>query len=222
VKLTQEDMIAVGVIGAQGVLAGLIYGFGRLGQIPMHFGLNGQVDRWGDRTEAAIAAAATALVMGALYALLPVLATPRAAGPGAARAVPVARLIVLIVSLLLSLLTAAMGFGLLNQRSPLPLLTGIFSVMLLAMGVYLGKVEPNPIAGVRTYWSLRSRLAWDKSNRLFARIAFWIGVAGLISFPFAPQPLDLLLVVGGLFVGGVAAAFESWRVWRDDPDRSAA
>jgi uncharacterized membrane protein len=121
---------------------------------------------------------------------------------------------------LLSLLAAAMGFGLLNQRSPLAVLTGIFSVMLLALGVYLGKVEPNPIAGVRTYWSLRSRLAWDKSNRLFGRIAFWIGVAGLISFPFAPQPLGLGLVVGGLLVGAAAAGFESWRVWRNDPARA--
>jgi uncharacterized membrane protein len=222
VKLTREATIAAIVIAAEATLAGLIYRFGKLGALPMHFGLSGQVDRWGDRTEAAIFAGVTALASGALYVLLPILARPRAASAVDQRSVPIARLVILVVSILLSLLATAMGFGLLNNRSPLPVLTAILSVIMLAMGAYLGRVEPNPFVGVRTYWSLRSRLAWDKSNRLFGRIAFWIGVAGLLSFPLAPQPLGFQLLMGALILGAVAAIFESWRVWRDDPDRRTA
>ncbi len=41
----------VAAIG-QGLLAAYVWRFGNPGPIPMHFGLDGTVDRYGDRTEA--------------------------------------------------------------------------------------------------------------------------------------------------------------------------
>jgi len=221
--LTSQDRFAAGAFAAQGLLAFAIWRFGEAGPLPMHYGLSGQVNRWGDRAELALTELGMALTLGVLYALLPALAQPRAATSTLARAVPVARWLLLAASLCTSLIMAATGFGLVSGgHSPLPMLAAFVSLLLLAIGAWLGKVEPNPFVGVRTYWSLRSRLAWDKSNRLMGRIAFWAGVIGLVSFPFAPQPLGMERILGALGVGAIAAIFESWRVWRSDPDASAA
>ena len=221
-KLSPQDRFAAGAFAVQGLLGLAIWRFGEAGPLPMHYGLSGQVNRWGDRTEVAVTELGMALTLGALYALLPVLASPRAS-TGGGRAVPAARWLLLAISLCTSLLMAATGFGLMGAgRSPLPVLAAFASLVLLAIGVWLGKVEPNPFVGVRTYWSLRSRLAWDKSNRLLGRIAFWAGLAGFVSFPIAPQPLGLELLLGALGLGAIAAIYESWRVWRDDPDAGAA
>jgi uncharacterized membrane protein len=215
--------LAVAAVAAQAALAGLIWRLGRAGPLPMHYDIHGQVNRWGDRSEVAWVVLLTALGTVALYVLLPVLARPRTSGDAPGRSLPIARALLLVVALLISLMMTATGFGLLGAgRSPLPLVAGFVSLIMLAMGFLLGKVEPNPFVGVRTYWSLRSRLAWDKSNRLFGRIAFWAGLAGLVSFPLTPQPLGLMLVTAALGVGALAAVFESWRVWRNDPDAQAA
>ena len=99
---------------------------------------------------------------------------------------------------------------------------GFLALIMLATGVFLGKTGPNPFVGVRTFWSLRSRLALDRSNRLLGRLWFWLGLAGLAAAPLAPEPLGTMALII-LIMGTVAAAVvESWRVWRSDPDRAVS
>ena len=51
--------------------------------------------------------------------------------------------------------------------------------------------------------------------------AFWYAVlmAGLIAAPVASQPAGTYGLVGGAILSAVLSIFESWRVWRADPDR---
>ena len=65
----------------------------------------------------------------------------------------------------------------------------------------------------------KSRLAWDRSNRLAGRLLFVTGLAGLIAAPLAPQPLGTFCLIGAVLVVALWSVFESWRVWRGDPDR---
>ena len=116
---------------------------------------------------------------------------------------------------LISAFLAAMALGVIQTSATA--LFAFVSALSLVLGLWLGKVEPNPLVGVRTYWALRSRLAWDKSNRLFGRIAFWSGAVGLLATTVAPQPLGLRFLIAALMVAAVLAVFESWRIWRGDP-----
>ena len=93
------------------------------------------------------------------------------------------------------------------------------SLIFLIMGALLGRVSPNPFIGVKTPWAYKSRLAWDRSNRLAGRLMFWLGAAGLIASPFALQPLGLIVLITGVLIATAWSVFESWRVWRADPDR---
>ena len=205
---------------AQIALALYVAQFGPTSPIPMHFDLAGEVDRWGTRGEAAF-------VIG-LMAGLSMISTFGLEHLSLGRRTPVASpkvmslttIVVVAVASGVSVLMAAVAFGLAAGGAALfGHLT--ISFALTGIGAYLGKVAPNPLIGVRTPWTFASRLAWDKSNRLMGRLFVWGGLAGIVAAPFAPQPAGLQMLAAGLLAAAGLAVFESWRVWRDDPDRAA-
>ncbi len=132
-----------------------------------------------------------------------------------------ARLVILFVAVMTAVILASSAFGALSgpDLGPTRLQPAVLSMLFLIVGALIGKASPNPLVGVRTYWALRSRLAWDKSNRLAGRLFFWIGALGLAATAFvAPPPLIAALLVA-IILAAVIAIIESWRVWRTDPDR---
>ncbi|WP_312163369.1 SdpI family protein [Phenylobacterium sp.] len=211
---------ALAATAGQIALALYIARFGPTSPIPMHFDLSGEVDRWGTRRE-------TAFVIGLMAGLSAVatfglrhLSLGRRVPQASPRVMTLTTIVIVGVASAVSVLMAAMAFGLTSVGAALfGHLT--ISFTLAGIGAYLGKVAPNPLIGVRTPWTLASRLAWDKSNRLMGRLFFWGGLAGILAAPFAPQPAGLQALAVGLLAAAVLAVFESWRVWREDPDRAA-
>ena len=186
----------------------------------MHFDIHGQPDRWGDRNE-------LAGVIGFMAVMAAITAGPMSWY--AKRTPDAARRRGLEVGQLVSLLaiggvSAFMVWTILghaaSQAAPsMTLIAALMSLLFAVMGAFMGRVAPNPIVGLRTPWNYKSRLAWDRSNRLAGRLFFWLGVLGLITAPVAPQPLSFGLLIGGVLIAALWSVFESWRVWRDDPDR---
>ena len=205
-RFSRQAVWWIAAVAVQVGAAALVAAFGSRGPIPLHFGWSGQVDAWGDRSDVALIILALATATAATALALPALSRPRAETAG---------LLIRAIFPLISAFPSAMALGVIQTSATA--LFAFVSALSLVLGLWLGKVEPNPLVGVRTYWALRSRLAWDKSNRLFGRIAFWSGAIGLLASPVAPQPMGLQLIIATLMVAAALAVFESWRVWRGDP-----
>jgi uncharacterized membrane protein len=203
-------MLALGQFG----LAGAIALFGPTHPLPMHFNATGQVDRWGDRLEMAFMVLILA-VISTVIAVARWRATRTVQGrPGQGPALFVAQLVLVLIALL----NASLTWSLFDQPGPrfgMAMVSAIVGVV----GAVLGKTSPNALVGVRTPWTFGSRLAWDKANRLAGRLFFWGGLAGMLAAPFAPQPEGFRAVVFGVLAIAAIAVFESWRVWRTDPNR---
>ena len=206
----------------QGLLAAYVWRFGNDGPIPMHFGLDGTVDRYGDRTEAVILIAGMMVLSLIVGLMLDASARMTEADEARARGLAIAKGLGVALPCLVSALMA----GLALSADPTRLMSGhIVSIVLFGLfaviGAVMGKVPPNAFVGVRTAWSLSSRLAWDRSNRLAGRLFLWFGLIGMVAALALPQRLAMpLLFVGVLMIAGLSI-FESWRVWRSDPDRRA-
>ena len=204
----------------QAALALLVWKVGSTSPIPMHLGLTGQVDRWGDRTEAALllcGLAALTLVGG--WALgwsgrKPEADEARRRGLGWAQAVLVASTCVLAV-MMTGLATIAADSGVDSARLALIGLCALLTII----GSVVGKVAPNALVGVRTPWSLNSRLSWEKSNRLAGRLFFWGGLVGVLLALAVPAALGQQIILGAVLLIAAVCVFESWRVWRADPER---
>jgi uncharacterized membrane protein len=185
--------------------------------LPIHWNAAGEADGWGTREHVGgllIGLAVLTLLLGGGMGV----AARRADDPARARALRYAQLVVVLSLPLIALLGAAASLsGATSIAGAVPV--ALISLVLLVTGAFLGRVGPNPFVGVRTPWAYKSRLAWDRSNRLAGRLFFVIGLAGLLTAPFAPRPLGLYALLTAIGIAAVWSVVESWRVWRTDPDR---
>ncbi|RYF90322.1 MAG: SdpI family protein [Caulobacteraceae bacterium] len=220
-KPTRMEAAAGVVVLAQLGLAVCTARFGSTGPVAMHFDITGAPDRWSDRIEAAgvilVIAAITAACAGAMAFSL------RTSQPDAARrrGLTIGMGIILAATgavALLPFILATPSFA----PEQAGRMGGAFLCLILAIaGAVLGKVPPNALVGVRTPWSLNSRLSWDRSNRLAGRLFFWGGLIGLPVSLLLPPQVAMGGVTAAVLLIAVYVVVESWRVWRADPDRRA-
>ena len=215
-RLSLLDYFTLAVFAIQAAFA-LHVGFNEpTTPMPMHWNSSWEVDRWGSRVEFATFLGGMTLIGFISVAGLS-LGAMRAVSQGDAsrgRSLRIGQGITLFVFTTIGLLISWAGLGNATvETGPVVTMAGV-SLILLVLGAFLGRVAPNPLVGVRTPWSYKSRLAWDRSNRLAGRLFCLLGLAGLIAAPLAPQPLGALSLTGAAL-----SVFESWRVWRSDPDR---
>ena len=179
----------------------------------------GQVDRWGTKSDAPVPLLLLPGVCVGLYLLL--LFLPRI-DPGRANydhfqtAYWVGRFVVLghLAVLHAVVLLRTLGHNVDVTRVMLMSL----AVLLLVLGSILGKIRPNWFVGVRTPWTLSSKLSWTHSQRAGG----WMFIIlGIVAFPAAllQVPWNLVVVLGGALLGTAGLVFYSYLVWRRDPDR---
>lgn len=220
-RFTLLDLATIAVSGL--VLTAAIWTAlrGPAGPIPLHFDLQGRPDRWGDRKELALlfgAMATTAAVTGGGMGWFAARTEDEARRRGLRIGQGLCLAIIAMTTVLIGFSTLS-GLGEPRATRDLGWTTAGTALLMLIIGAVLGRVPPNPVVGVRTPWNYKSRLAWDRSNRLAGRLFFWLGLAGLIVAPFAPSSITLSILVPAILLAAAWSVFESWRVWRTDPDR---
>ena len=202
------------LMGGAGVT---VFAAGPTELMPVHWGVDGQADGWGTRE----LVGGAILGLGFLTLLLAGgmgLAAGRTQDPARRRALRTAQTVLLIALSGVALFAGAASLsGMTSISGALPM-AGM-SLLFLLIGAFLGRVGANPFVGVRTPWSYKSKLAWERSNRLAGRLLFLLGLGGLVTAPLAPQPWGLRAMFVGVLIAAVWAVVESWRVWRADPDR---
>lgn len=217
---TKLDRVAgLVLVAAQATAAAAILAFAPDAPVAMHFSFDGSVDRWGTRSEAFVLTGLMSLLSAATMI---VVIRRRRPGHDEPRQGTATLNIVLLVTSLIATLMTALAFHLIQpgQTILFTLMAGI-SFVFAIIGSLLGKIAPNRFVGIRTPWTRASRLAWDKTHRLGGRLFFWGGLAGMAASPLVPQPGGLIAIVVGILAITAITIFESWRVWRDDPERAA-
>ena len=216
-RLSNADRATAAVTVMIAAAAAWIYLAGPTELMPYHFGADGQADGWAGR-EAIGGGIGGLALLTAVFAGGMGIAAARAEEAAGARSLRLGQVLILTTFLALSVFAAAASLsGLTSLAAAIPM-AGLSAIFLL-VGAPLGRVGPNRFVGIRTPWSYKSRLAWDRSNRLAGRLFFLIGLVGLAVAPIAPQPLGYLVLIGAVALAAVLSALESWRVWRTDPER---
>ena len=102
-------------------------------------------------------------------------------------------------------------------------ITAVVAAMWAALalkGAAAGRFKPGGYLGLRVYWTTHSRLAWDRAHRVLGRVLFWGGLVGLAASFVMPWPASFALFFATVALAVSLALLESWRTWRDDPDRT--
>ena len=91
--------------------------------------------------------------------------------------------------------------------------------LLVVIGNLLGKIRPNWLVGVKTPWTLSSRLSWVKTHRMAGWTFVLLGLAfvglGLAGTAWAIPALVAASVCSILWL-----FIYSYLVWRSDPEKT--
>jgi uncharacterized membrane protein len=185
-------------------------------RIPVHWGLRGEVDRYGGKVEGLLGTPAIALLIYLLMLYLPRIDPGRANYERFSGVYYTLRAAVLAT---MAIVYGTLQLAMRGQAVDVPRLLGlVIGGLFFLLGNLLGKIRPNWFVGVRTPWTLSSKRAWTRTHRL----AGWVFVAGGLAIMAAgvfQTALAFGVAVGVLAVGLTGAAVYSYFVWRTDPDR---
>ena len=170
------------------------------GRVPVHWNLQGQVDRWGSPWEATVLV--PALATGLYLFILAIdwggldFRAARAMSVATVRQVRI--LILLFIGALHAvILGATLKGGTLREA----MLWACIDGFLILLGNLMPRLEPNAWVGIRIPPTLESRDIWKRTHRLAGRV-FVIG--GLVLLPACLLPEPFAMIVS--FVG-IAALF---------------
>ena len=197
--------------------------------VPMHFDINGAVDRYGSKYEM--------LFIPAILILLNVLSEfgllrvsrngrdpeSRAVKSDSANA-KVASLSTTVISFVMVILNFALIYiahSSADNLGELPFdFSGLSAVALgitfIAMGNYMPKTKRNSFIGMRTSWSMYNDVTWQKSNRFTAYAMILAGIVTALVGIIVGGMVSLIVLLGALVVTSVIVSVYSYRVYRKE------
>jgi len=185
-------------------------------KIPMHWNFSGEVDSYGGRFEGLLALPLLTLGIYVLLWVVPLI------DPGRANYKRFTGAYTTIRMALVVLMAATYGIVHLWIRGHqisvgtiMPLMVG---GLFLIIGNLFGKIRPNWFVGIRTPWTLSSKVSWMKTHRLGGWLFVVLGLLFIgVGILHSRWTMGVLLVGGGISIVYLFAY--SWWVWKNDPDK---
>lgn len=187
-------------------------------QIPVHWGFDGQPDRWGGKWEGLLMMPGVALLTALVFRIIPVI-EPRQRHlmqSSLAFSVVCVAIIGLLAALHILIVSNLLGWIEIGINIAVVFLLG---AMFVLIGNYLGKVRSNFMFGVRTPWTLTSEISWNKTHRLAGKMMLASGLVSILSAFIVPDYAMIVLLVTVLGTTLVAVVY-SYLVWKSDPNKS--
>lgn len=200
------------IVGASLALSAAFYS--RLPErMPVHWGLDGEVDRYGSRLEGAFLLPVVMLALWALMRWLPTIDPRRANYAKFADTYDliVASMLVLFAVLHAAILGVALGWPVSLGRL-VPALVGLLFVVL---GNALPRARPNWWFGIRTPWTLTSDRVWMRTHRVGGYLMFGAGLVCLVAAAI-PSPWTYGLAFGAVLTSSIGSLVYSYLAWKQE------
>jgi uncharacterized membrane protein len=185
-------------------------------RIPIHWTLNGQVDRYAGKLEGLFLLPGITLLVLVGLKLLPRIDPNRARYVEFTSAYAIASLAIVafLAAVHATVLASALGVAV-NVGLVIGPLVGL---LLIVLGAVMGDVRPNWFFGVRTPWTLSSERSWTATHRAARWVLLVMGLVIALA-GVSQTEWSIYLAVSTCVVGVVGLVAYSFVVWRDDPQR---
>jgi uncharacterized membrane protein len=209
----RSEIVSLFLVAAMFILAAAAWN-SMPGSIPVHFGLNGQPDRYGGKFEGLLSMPLTATGLYLLFFFLPRI------DPHGERYARFAGAYTVIRTAVIALLAAVQVAIILQARGVAidvsTIVTLAMGLLFVVLGNYMGKIRPNWFVGIRTPWTLSSEESWNKTHRLGGKMLVTLGLL-IAASSLLQKPWILLAGVGLLLVITVILSVYSYLIWKNDP-----
>jgi uncharacterized membrane protein len=133
-------------------------------RLPVHRNLQGAVDRYGGKFEGLLLLPLVTLGLYLLLRFVSLIDPGRLNYQNFRKAYNAIRIALVLFMALMYGLMIYSAFG--NQGNTTTVILLAMGALFIVLGNFMGKIRPNWFVGVRTPWTLSSKLSWDKTHRL--------------------------------------------------------
>lgn len=213
------EYVQLGIIAAMFIAAAVRWG-SVPDRIPIHWNAAGEVDGYGGKFAGLLLTPLITLGVYLLLKYIPRIDPAKLNYENFAGTYLLIRVVLVVyMAFIYAVLLITIGR---EETFPVSgLIVGAVGVLFIILGAVMGKFRPNWFAGIRTPWTLTSKLSWTKTHRVGGWVFIATGVATLVGAAIGPEwalyAMFIVMILGIAFV----IAY-SYFVWRDDPDRVAA
>ena len=185
-------------------------------RLPVHWGLNGNPDRWGGKFEGLMLMPLVALGIYVLMLFIPRIDPGHANYASFGSTYYTLRLLVLLVTTTLQVCVVLSARGhAVDMNTVVPLILGATFVLI---GNLFGKLRPTWFVGIRTPWTLSSKESWMRTHRAGGPLFMAFGVIFMATALFH-TPWLFPAAVGLSMVGVLGLIVYSYTVWKRNPEK---
>lgn len=175
-------------------------------QVPIHWDMNGQANRYASRFWGAAMWPLLIFGLAVLTVALPAISPRQLEIKPFAGIYGALMLVIQGVMLVIGMTALLVGAGFALPLSTIvPLAVG---VLLMVLGNYMGKLRKNFFIGIRTPWTLASDAVWERTHRLAGWVFVLAGTAMVIATLAHAMPgWGLMVIVAVLLIPYVYSFF---------------
>lgn len=165
-------------------------------QVPLQWGINGEVNRYGDKIELLIVGLLP-MFLYVLFLFIPMIDPKRRLDSMGNKYYTIRLITALFISVLFTYVIYSIKEESLGNPNYLFMIIGAFFVLL---GNYFKTIKPNYFLGIRTPWTLENEDIWKTTHRFAGKLWVAGGLLIIIScFIFNEQTaLTLFLIITGI------------------------
>ena len=182
-------------------------------RMPVHWGLHGQVDRYGSRVEGAFMLPALMLLIWLLLRFLPRIDPRREnyAKFADTYELLINSFITLLAVMQVALLGTALGWPVSMER----VVPGLVGLQFIILGNALPRARPNWWFGIRTPWTLSNDRVWARTHRVGGYLLAAAGVV-LLSAAALPRGWTFALGLAAVLSAGFGSLVYSYFAWKQE------
>lgn len=190
-------------------------------RVPMHYNINGEVDRYGSKSELLTVIAAMLIVNIGVYLLLSNLHRIDPRKKYTNENMPVMKRLALIIAFFLSILLCYIIYTALHAGSSFSgkftaIITGL---LFAALGNYMYNIKPNYFAGFRLPWTLENEENWKYTHRIAGRMWFAGGLILTALAFFLPAKAGFIALMITTAIITIVPAVYSYRFYKRTQNR---
>lgn len=199
--------------------------------IPVHFDINGVVDRWGSKYEMLVLPIMMVLCIVMFESISQKYLKEAASCDNEKKKaeilsnVKVLKLTLWIMLLMFTVMNVFFLYTSYSQVYPeknlpsfdvIKAVTITMGIIFIVMGNYMPKTRRNSTIGFRFPWTLYNDTTWNKSNRFASYVMMIAGVISIIAAIFIKGSISTMLMIGSLLISIVVIMIYAYIVYREE------
>lgn len=161
-------------------------------KVPMHWNVNGEIDRYGSKNELLLLSIGLPLVIYILLTFIQKIDPKNNLDKMGNKFNRIKWIITIFVVALSCIIIYTSKQGTELKTNLIPIILGIF---FLVLGNYFKTIKPNYFMGIRTAWTLENEVVWKKTHEFAGKLWFVGGIIIVLSSLVLDIKMSLVFLI---------------------------